>query len=49
MAAILGLNQKKLAHHLGIDPYTLRNWENGKRQPSERHYKNIMWLLKKSL
>ncbi|MHC4183281.1 MAG: helix-turn-helix domain-containing protein [Planctomycetota bacterium] len=32
---LLGLSQKKLACHLGIDPSTLGCWERDKRLPSE--------------
>ena len=32
----LGMTQRKLAHHLGIDPSTLGRWERGIGQPSKR-------------
>ena len=37
---LLGLSQKKLACHLGIDPSTLGKWERDKRQPPERLLKD---------
>lgn len=41
----LGLNQRVMAKRLGIDPGTLRNWENGKRYPSKKLQQNIRYLL----
>ncbi len=38
---LLGLSQKRLACHLGIDPSTLGKWERNKRQPTERILKDI--------
>jgi transcriptional regulator with XRE-family HTH domain len=32
---LLGLSQKKLARHLGVDPGTLGNWERDKRKPPQ--------------
>jgi transcriptional regulator with XRE-family HTH domain len=31
----LGLSQTLMAERIGIDPVTLRNWENGRRRPSQ--------------
>ena len=42
---LLGLNQKKLAHRLGIDPSTLGKWERNKRQPPESVLKDITALF----
>lgn len=33
---LLGFTQKKLAHHLGIDPSTLGRWERSKSKPSKK-------------
>jgi len=41
----LGLNQKKLASRLGVDPSTLGRWENSLGQPSLRHRGRLMAFL----
>jgi transcriptional regulator with XRE-family HTH domain len=33
---LLGLSQKELAHHLGIDQSTLRRWERDRSRPSKK-------------
>jgi len=41
----LGLNQTAMARRLGIDPGTLRSWENRKRCPSKKLRRNIGHFL----
>jgi DNA-binding transcriptional regulator YiaG len=42
----LGLSQRVMAKRLGIDPGTLRNWENGRRCPSKKLQQNISDFLR---
>ena len=42
----LGLSQKRLACHLGIDPFTLGKWERDKRLPPERVLKDLTTFFK---
>ena len=41
----LGLTQKELAHHLGIDPSTLGRWERGKGRLSRRCRERLLFFL----
>jgi DNA-binding XRE family transcriptional regulator len=36
-----GMSQENIARFIGVDPCTLRNWENGKRQPLKRYLKTL--------
>jgi len=36
-----GLPQKRLAHLLGVDPRTLRSWEEGKHWPQKRLFDKL--------
>jgi len=40
-----GLSQRAMAKRLGIDPCTLRNWENRKRSPSNKLRRKIADFL----
>jgi len=31
-----GMTQKQLAHEFGVDPTTIRDWENGQLEPSRK-------------
>ena len=42
---LLGITQKELAHHLGIDPSTLGRWERGESKPSKELLKKLNTLL----
>ena len=42
---MLGLSQKKLAYHLGVDPSTLGRWEHIGGQPSLEHRKRLIAFL----
>jgi transcriptional regulator with XRE-family HTH domain len=46
---LIGLSQKKLACHLGIDPSTLGKWEKNKRRPSERVLKDLNTLREENI
>src|SRR5262249_48095713 len=37
----LGLSQAAMARHLGIDPTTLRKWEQGRTRPNRRSLKIV--------
>ena len=43
---LLGLNQKRLAHQLGVDPSTLSKWEKNKRQPPKKLLKDLTTIFK---
>jgi len=36
-----GLTQKRLARELGVDPTTIRDWENGQHEPSRKKTERI--------
>jgi len=38
---VMGITQKELARRLGVDPSTLRRWETGTGQPSQKHRKRL--------
>jgi len=42
----LGVTQKTFAEQLGVDPGTLRSWENGKRLPSKKLSRIIAGFLR---
>ena len=42
---LLGITQKELARHLGIDPTTLGRWERGESKPSKELLKKLNTLL----
>ena len=37
----LDLSQKQLAHHVGVDPSTIRSWEKGRRRPEKNLLKKL--------
>jgi DNA-binding XRE family transcriptional regulator len=41
----LGLNRKAAAATLGIDPETLKNWEEGRTEPEVRFYPALIRFL----
>lgn len=41
----LGLTQRKMAERLGVDPCTLRDWENERHQPTEASLNLIARVL----
>jgi transcriptional regulator with XRE-family HTH domain len=42
----LGLTQQEMAERLGVDPCTLRDWENGRHQPTEKSLNLIRRALR---
>jgi transcriptional regulator with XRE-family HTH domain len=42
----LGLTQREVARRLRVDPWTLLNWECGKRRPARRHVDRIADFLR---
>jgi hypothetical protein len=42
---IHGLRREDLAPQRGVDPSTLRSWENGSHQPTGKHRKRLEALL----
>jgi transcriptional regulator with XRE-family HTH domain len=42
---VLGLTQRKMAEKLGVDPSTLRDWEAGLHQPTEKRLNLIARVL----
>ncbi|MEW8058550.1 MAG: helix-turn-helix transcriptional regulator [Candidatus Thiodiazotropha endolucinida] len=40
-----GLRQIDVATRLGVNPWTLRNWEHNRTKPSIRHYPAVMAFL----
>ena len=40
-----GLNQKEAAKRIGVNPWTILNWEKGHREPHVRAYPGIMNFL----
>jgi transcriptional regulator with XRE-family HTH domain len=43
----LGLTQRKMAERLGVDPCTLRDWENGLHQPIKKSIEIIARALER--
>jgi len=43
---LLGLSQKRLAQHLGIDPFTLGKWEKNKRRPPQSFLEDLTTFFK---
>jgi transcriptional regulator with XRE-family HTH domain len=41
----LGLTQRKMAERLRVDPCTLRDWENGRHQPTQTSLNLIVRVL----
>jgi DNA-binding XRE family transcriptional regulator len=41
----LGLRQKEAAPHLGVNEWTVRNWEKGGREPAIRLWPRIIEFL----
>jgi transcriptional regulator with XRE-family HTH domain len=41
----LGLTQREMANRLGVDPCTLRDWENGQHHPTETSLNLISRVL----
>ena len=41
----LGLSKRKLAAQLGVDPATLTNWEEGRREPRGKWAKIVRCFL----
>lgn len=41
-----GLRQADIAANLGVDEFTVLNWENGKTQPEARHVPKLIAFLK---
>ena len=46
---LLGLNQKKFAHKVGVSARTVRRWENGQFDPSPLALEKLQALVKKGL
>ena len=42
----MGLMQKELAEEIGVSEDTVRNWENGRRHPSEEYLNKINDILR---
>lgn len=42
----MGLKQKELAEEIGVSEDTVRNWENGRRHPSEEYLNKINDILR---
>jgi DNA-binding transcriptional regulator YiaG len=43
----LGLTQRVMTERLGVDPCTLRDWENGRHQPTEQSLSLISRVLER--
>ena len=41
----MGLTQKELARHLGVDPSTLGRWETGRGLPSRKYRARVLAFL----
>ena len=44
-----GLSQKRLAEKVGVSAFTVKNWEDGRFRPSEKHLSALSEALKRIL